>query len=614
MSLDKATATIIRNRFFRIIEEGMITLKNVSGSATTTEVHDLMVALYRPNGDLLAGGVGFSHHLTSAMHACKHIIEEYGDNPGISKDDMFILNDPHSGALHTSDAYMISPIHGDDEQIVGWSANFVHLRDVGAFEPGGFSTTATEKFHEGFSSPGVKLVDGGVVRKDILKTILNMVRDPDMVALDLHSQIAANNTIKKRMLGLTSRYGFESVNAVAESLIQQSDMLLRKRLRELPDGIFRARQYLDWGGQVHKINLAMTKQGETLTFDFSGTAKQTPGGFNATFWGTYGATFGPVFPLLCHDMPWNQGITKSVEVIVPEGSILNALPPTTVCNATIGACVFVYNAVIEALSRMLYASDKYRNEATAVWNGSHSNPNIFGYNREGRYFVDAVADGAGGSGGARIFKDGAHIEGEVCNLMSRMPNVEMMELVFPILYLFRRLSKNSAGAGKYRGGLPPEFAITPYDNQDQKIGVVIAGNGTRSTLTHGLFGYPGSTVQNIVVRANIMPEELLKSDQLQNMDFNQLEWPSREEISWGESYLRHGDFLYIRYEGAGGFGDPLDRDPELVRQDVIDSVVSRDAARQVYGVYLNADNELTVDRNATSTARRDLIRKRLGKV
>jgi len=571
----------------------MITLKKVSGSATTTEGHDLMVALYRPQGDLLAGGVGFSHHLTSAMQACKHVIKEYSGNPGINEGDMFLLNDPHSGALHTSDAYMISPIH-EGRTLVGWSANFVHLRDVGAFEPGGFSTTATQKYHEGFSTPGIKLVDGGTVRKDVLSTILNMVRSPDMVALDIHSQIAANNTIRSRTLDLISKYGLDPVNKVAERLIDEAEKLLRKRLSELPNGIFRARQYLDWGGNVHSINLTMTKEGDELTVDYTGTAKQTPGGFNSTYWGTYGATFGPLFPLLCHDMPWNSGVTRPVKVIAPEGTLLNALPPVTVCNATVGACVF--------------ASEKYRKEATAVWNGSHSIVNIFGYNREGEYFVDCVADGAGGSGGARTFRDGAHIEGEVCNLMSRMANVEMMELFFPIVYLFRRLSKDSAGAGRFRGGMPPEFAIASYDNGDRALGVVIAANGVRSSITHGLFGYPGSTAKHMIVRGSGGVNDLLDSDDLFLQDISKFRGSS-EEVSWGTYELGSNDFLYTRYEGAGGFGDPLDRDAELVRQDVIDSVISTKVAETMYGVKLSPGVE--VDQKATAELRRQKKESRL---
>src|ERR1700678_3639648 len=196
-TVNPVTFSIIRHRLFRVVEEAVITLKHVSGSAITNEGHDLMVSLYQADGSLLMGGVGFLHHLTSAAEACKAIIRRFGSD--INEGDIFLLNDPYTAALHTSDVYFVAPTHYQGK-LVAWSACFVHVSDIGAMNPGGFAPDAPDVFAEGFSSPGLKLVDRGVLRQDIWDTILNMVRFPAMVALDLKSMIACNNVARDRLL------------------------------------------------------------------------------------------------------------------------------------------------------------------------------------------------------------------------------------------------------------------------------------------------------------------------------------------------------------------------------------------------------------------------------
>ena len=190
MDIDPISFEIIRHRLYRIVEEAVITLKNVSGSPTTNEGHDLMVSLYTPEGGLLMGGVGFLHHLSSASEACKAIIRRFAGK--VCEGDVYLLNDPYTAALHTSDVYLIAPIHTGGE-LVAWSACFVHVNDIGAMNPGGFCPEARDIFNEGFSSPGLRIVHRGEVCEDVLDTLLNMVRSPEMVGLDLRSMIACNH-------------------------------------------------------------------------------------------------------------------------------------------------------------------------------------------------------------------------------------------------------------------------------------------------------------------------------------------------------------------------------------------------------------------------------------
>ena len=318
--MDPITFSIIRHRLFRVIDEAVITLKQVSGSAITNEGHDLMVSLYRADGSLLMGGVGFLHHLTSAAEACKAIIRRFeGD---IGEGDVFLTNCPYTAALHTSDIYLVAPIHHGG-RLVAWSACFVHVYDIGAMVPGGFSPDSRDIFTEGFSSPGIKLVEGGEMRRDVMDTVLNMVRAPEMVALDLSSMIAANNVARERMVALIDKYGAGPVDEACATLVEQSETLFRKRLRELPDGRWEARQYFDIEGETYRVLLAMTKEGDELTFDFTGSSPQSHYGINCTYWASWGGFFAPLFPLLCYDITWNDGVLRPIRMIAPEGSVVN---------------------------------------------------------------------------------------------------------------------------------------------------------------------------------------------------------------------------------------------------------------------------------------------------
>src|SRR5262245_61748996 len=199
MTVDPVHFEIMTHKLNQVIDEAVVALENVSGSPTTNEGHDLMVSLYRANGELMVGGVGFLHHLTSAAQAVKHILAEFGQDPGVHDGDVWMLNDSYTAALHPPDVYIISPIFFE-AVLRGFVSNFVHVTDIGAVDPGGFSPNARSAFHEGFSTRGLKLVDRGRPRRDVIQTFLNQVREPDLVSLDLKSQLAANHVARERML------------------------------------------------------------------------------------------------------------------------------------------------------------------------------------------------------------------------------------------------------------------------------------------------------------------------------------------------------------------------------------------------------------------------------
>ncbi len=600
--MDPMTFSIIRHRLFRIVDEAVITLKHVSGSAITNEGHDLMVSLYRADGTLLMGGVGFLHHLTSAAEACKAIIRRFeGD---IGEGDVFLLNDPYTAALHTSDIYLVAPIHFEG-RLVAWSACFVHVTDIGAVNPGGFAPQAPDIFSEGFSSPGIRLVQGGEVCRDVMDTILNMVRSPEMVSLDLRSMIACNNVARDRMQALFRKYGATTVDSACATLIEQSETLFRARLRELPDGSWQSRQYMDVKGETAKVVLTMTKQDDRLIFDFTGSDPQSAASINCTRWASLGGLFAPLFPLLCYDITWNEGVIRPVQMIAPEGSIVSCTRPAPVSVATVGAIQSVNNAACTTIGKMLAASDRYRDEATAVWHANHFAIFKFGRNQRGGYSIGILTETFAGAGGARSFADGVEIGGEIPNPISRMANVETVEGSFPIRYLFRRRAQDSGGPGQFRGGTGGEMAVVPHKAPDGGIDYVLSGKGTRHPMSEGLAGgWPGTPNSYVWVHA---PKD--RADPVVASSGLEAIAGEKQAVSWGVFPLRGHDALYVRWNGGGGWGDPITRDPEAVATDVAAGLVGPDAARLIYGVSL--DGAGRPDTVATEQRRAEIRTERL---
>ena len=553
IDVDPVTFEIVRHKLLNVMDEAIIALENVSGSPITNEGHDLMVSLYKADGGLMVGGVGFLHHLTSAAQAVKHIIATLGEDPGIDEGDVFFFNDSYTAALHPPDVYLISPIHHEGE-LTGFVANFVHVTDIGAIDPGGFSPNARDNYQEGFQTKGLKIVEGGKVRRDILDTFLNMVRDPGMTALDLKSQLAANHVAKDRLAKLYDDYGVETVAQVSDALIEQSEKLVRARLAELPDGEWQAREYVDMPGGSCTVEAKAIKQGDELTYDFTGSSPQVDLGINCCYWATWGGMFAPIFPLLAWDVTWNEGVTRPISLIAPEGTVVNCIRPAPISIATVGTIQIVNNLSTLLLSKMLATSQRYRDRATAVWHGSHAHLETHGLDATGEFYVAPLTDTFCGAAGARATADGVDLGGEIPNVVSRWANVESQELNTPLVYLYRRAVPDSGGPGKFRGGVCHEYAFAPNQTGGHSMGLTLFGKGTRAPMSLGIFGgYPGCNVgYSTFSKANI--------DELPGA-FAETSGDEREDRFWGSVELEPGDVQYVRFMGGGGYGDPIDRDP-----------------------------------------------------
>jgi N-methylhydantoinase B len=599
-SVDPITFEILSHRLYQIAKEMGTALERVGGTVNTTQMHDYMASLYLANGDVLSAGDSMGWHVACAGFAVKRIIERFENNGGINPDDIFLLNDPYLAAIHQSDVYMISPIHFRG-QLVGWSATFVHVMDIGAMSPGGNSPGATEICHEGIRIPGIKLVDRGELRKDLFDAFINMTRQPVMVGLDLKCEIAANNVAKSRMQSLYEQFGPELVTAVSQEMLHYSEAILRRRIAEIPDGTWSDTGSIH-AGDTWKVHVRLSKKDDRLLFDFTGSSPQAKKGINLPYHATFGACYEAILCTLAYDLPKNHGALKPIEVIAPEGTVVNPTPPAPVSlNTTSGGATvkFVANS---AIMQMLATSEKWRGEVMAL-NAGHRLARHAGVNQHGKYYVSTLSEGALDGTGARSYKDGDDTgRGLSCH------NIEWLEANFPLLYLFRRNTKGGAGAGRYRGGTGGESALTVHDAPEGQIkGVALGVAGLRNS-GQGMFGgYPGAPSLLMLKEGTRVAEMISENKSLDRLDEV---GGSGRLLPYCEFDVGKNDVLYMRMSSGGGYGDPLEREPERVLNDVEAGIVSREEAKEIYGVVIEG-NDLVLDLAATDKLRASLRQERL---
>jgi N-methylhydantoinase B len=585
LSIDPVTFEILSHRVYQITMEMGATLERVGGTVNTTQMKDYLTALYLANGDVLCAGAAMVWHVPCAGRAVKAIIERFGEDGGINPDDMFLLNDPYVAAIHQSDVYLIAPFHYED-RLVGWSATFVHVMDIGAMSPGGNSPGATEICHEGIRIAGIKLIDRGTLRKDVFDAITNMTRQPVMVGLDLKCEIAANNVARERMREMYTQYGTEMVEAVCADMIRHTETVLRKRIAEVPDGHWHAVTTIQ-SGETWKAVLTLKKEGDQLLFDFAGSDPQAKVGINLPYHATVGACFEAVLSTLGYDLPKNQGLFRIMEVLAPEGSMVNVKYPAPVSlNTTSGglAARYLANSV---LAQMVARSDKWRVEVMAQSMGNRLARHA-GINQYGRYYVSTLVGLSGG--GARSYRDGIDSSGLDTGGPSSCHNVEWVEVNFPLLHLFRRHVKDSAGAGKFRGGAAEETALVLHDAPDKAITFVALGTAGLRNAGQGLFGgYPGAPSLLVHFKDTALRKVLAENRAPSNLEELGGE---RRYLPYCSVELQEDDIFLMRFGGGGGYGDPLQRDPAQVLKDIHNGIISASIAESLYGVVVDKAGDL----------------------
>ena len=607
--IDRVTFEVLRHRLWEINDEMGLIAGQISGSPAVYESGDFNTAILTADGKGLFTGVYVIRQAAALDVVIQSVLASHAGD--IHDGDMFMTNDPWHGALHAMDYAVACPVFWEG-QLVAWTGIVMHEMDVGGPRPGSWSVGAANSFEECPLMPPVKIINAGVFNKDVESIFLRNTRTPAVNALNLRAKISAQQTTSERLRQIIREYSLAVFLGVQDQILDYVRRTVRKRLARLPDGIWYANGLLDHDGvsnHLYKMKLAMTKSGERLSFDFTGTDRQAPGSINCAWSGLLGGVTQVLLPLLCFDLPWSHGaLVDCIEIIAEEGTINNASFPAGTSMATLNASQSTGNLVWETMARLYGCSEDLRDEVIALGYGGANMAVLAGQKADGKPFVNMFTDSVGG-GGARSFRDGVNSCGNLIAPSYGIPNVERIEGLLPVLYLYRQEKQDTAGAGLYRGGVSLEYMITPH-GASSDIQAVFFASGYSHIETKGVAGgMPGSIQRNFLLRQSNVHELLQQGKiplSLDDLSCERIDVPEAKDVG----KLAANDVWVNFCAGGGGYGDPLQRPAQQVLLDVEGGFCSADEASGSYGVVLAAGGA-TVDAEASAAARARLRQARL---
>ena len=612
--IDPITFEVVRHALWHVNEEHGATIQRLSGSPVAMYALDLNPSILTEDGEFLYFGPYMQYMSGVTDTQVKWILEYRSDNPGIKDGDMFLANDPWVGAAHQQDVMLICPVFWKGE-LFCWVTNCLHQYDIGGATPSSFCPSAKDAFDEGICIPPLKIVENNVIRRDVEEMYLRASRKPDAVALDFRAQLAGNTTAKERILTLIKKYGPEVVKGVMRRVIDNSEKAFLAKMKRLPDGIWRDRTYIECcrpGDRgTYKVCLTLRKEGNKLIFENDGSAMQD-GAMNATYSGWRGAIMVALNQLMC----WEQyfcvgGALRHVEFDPSPGTFNCADFPASVSTAPIQSMEISYYPAYNVLSKMIYADTEMRKDIMCIGGTSQWPGTLFrGINQWGDYYGYLLVDPIGGAIGAFSNGDGINTGGQSRTPICRLPNVEHTEQDFPVLFLYRKEVLDSGGAGKWRGGASAESCFIPHRTAYITQDTLSSGNAI-PTSTGMMGGYP-ATVNIYKFKRDTDIAERMGKQQMVG-DISEVKGTPEALGLRQQNFQQNPKDVYaVVWTGAGGFGDPFERDAERVQADYDNLIVSREAARDIYGVVLSEKGELDLEASSKLRAERRLARVKKG--
>jgi len=570
MPVDPITLELVKNAVESVVDEMALTLMRTAYSSNLKSSNDLSSAYCSLDGELLAQGFTLPMQLGSIPDAMTAVLAKFKD--GFEPGDVIILNDPYEGGTHLPDIFLIKPLFLDGEH-VAYCATIAHHTDVGGRVAGGNASDSTEIYQEGLRLPPIKLYEAGRPNQALFDVIEKNVRVPENLLGDLRAQLAAIHIGERGMQELVERWGKAELFPILDELMAYTERLARAEIAAWPDGRYEFTDYIDDDGidpDPIPIKATVTVSGDDLEVDFEGTAPQVKGAINATGSFARSAVYACVRGLMHAGIPNNGGYFRPITVKVPEGSVINPNLPAAVAARGLTGFRLV-NAVFGALAQVA------PHRVPACESGGDTGITIAGYHDDGRAFV--FLEFLHASWGGRPNRDGVDACSSVSANFSNNP-IEHLEGDHPLRIEEYAFVPDTGGPGTYRGGL----ALARQYRFLEREGALQLRTDRQRFLPWGLHGgMPGTPSSNLLIRGG-EPESP----------------PSK-----AYRILHHGDVLRHTMAGAGGYGDPLLRDPAQVAEDVADEKVSVEHARIDYGVVIDpASGE--ADLHATTILRQEL--------
>lgn len=614
--LDPVTHEVLRHALWNINVEHGNTIMKISGSPSCAFGHDFNPAILDSQGDFVFFGPFLQYLAPATSAGVKWTMEYRSENPGINPGDMFLFNDPWVGSTHQTDVGVVAPIFIDD-RLFCWVGNTLHQWDMGGTAPGGFNPMAEDVFWEAPCIPPVKIIEAGLLRRDLEEWFVRPTRVPDLVALDLRAMTTGCRVAVERIQALCDRYGAETVKASMRKLQDDSEVAFLKRMETIPDGTWTEEGFMETAlpgdRGIYRNRVTLTKEGSSLRFSNSGTAPQ-----KGTLSGGFGAWKGAVVSLLNVSMLFDQmlcieGALRHCSFDVEPGTMSCPTYPAAVSGAP--PLILLQSIALAgmALSKMLAtSSDEEMQSEVASCLGAFSFPiNAFmGTDQRGKNFSSFLMDPMGSAQSAYSWRDGQDTGGYSFDLQSTMPNVEENELYYPILYLWRKELADSGGAGRYRGGNAAEFGLVAHKTEGLNWFTV---SSALAVPGPGLFGgYPTSTNAYLMLSGAGLAADFEDGGKMPTSAAEidgEVDWVPAKSF---DRVVTPDDVWICSWGGAAGFGDPIEREPEQVLADVIAGRVTAVWAKDAYGVAIEGSGPASeVDRAATEALRAEIVATRL---
>ncbi|MEM1161298.1 MAG: hydantoinase B/oxoprolinase family protein [Pseudomonadota bacterium] len=542
VALDPITLSVIQAGLQQVCDEMDLSFSRAAFSPIIAEANDRADGIYAAaDGSLIAqGALGLPVFVGAMQYSTRTLIEMIAADTAAAPqpEDIYIVNDPYLGGTHLMDVRFAKPFYRGG-RIWCWLSNTGHWPDIGGTVPGGFSASATSVEQEGLRLPPVRHFKQGELDPEIYGIICSNVRVADQRIGDVKAQAAALLVGEERLNLLLDRYGDAVVEEAIAELRARAEKQMRSLIDLIPDGDFQSTAWVDSDGVVNEplaINLTVRKTPGHLSFDFSNSSPPCIGPMNSVLATTRSAVFlamRHIFP----EVPISAGAFVPLEVLRPAGTFLDARYPRPVsgCAAEVSQRIAeaVFLALVEALP----------DRVTAAPAGTSGNFGLGGHDPEnGHDFVMYQLSGGGYGGNAEHdgLSNGCSTIG-----ISKAPPIEIMEQKFPVLYHRYALREGSGGAGQHRGGLGLDYEI------ELRRGTARAS----FVMDHGRFGPPG-----VLGGTDGAPNEV---EVWRSGEKHTPKHLSKEQ----DISLTAGDRVRVRTPGGGGYGDPADRDPELIERD-----------------------------------------------
>jgi N-methylhydantoinase B len=568
--VDPITLGVVWGALQSIAVEIGTTVHRTAYSEQAREGQDFSVAVFDASGRMVAQGPYSPGHMGAMSFAVRNALAAHPVET-LEAGDAILLNDPLLGSGHLPDFFITQPAF-DDGELIGFVVNILHHTDVGGQRPGSQGVEGIfDYFQEGLRIPPTKVWRRYEEQEGIVGIIAANTRTPDKVLGDLRAQRSALRVGELRLAELARRYGRRTLFAAMDEIVTRTEANMRAAIRAVPDGVYTFEDFLDdWGPGTDplRVFVTVTVDGDTVVVDYDGSSPQTASGMNSYINYTRSYSYAAIKCLTDPYGPMNEGALRPITVKAPEGSFLNPRPPAGGGPRAI-ICYRTFEAVIGALASALP-------DRVAAASSHFANPTFGGWDRRrGRRFVayELVLSGTG----ARATRDGCEAMAMAFNA-SNIP-VEAQEASQPIVVERFELIGDSAGAGKFRGGCGLRRDLRFLADEGKLTNL----SERQRFAPYGLFGGKGGALARTVINPG-PGEELVHGKQ------------SRE--------FAYGDVISFQQSGAGGYGDPLEREPARVLDDVLDEYVSVEAAESEYGVVIAGDGTaLHVDEAATRALR-----------